>query len=66
MPKQLKPKDLSSAKFKTLEIFKNSTPESHRSYYNNLKSMINDYLNDWEIEIEPHKRTTGHIEIHDF
>ncbi len=58
MPKQSKPKGLSLAKFKTLESFKNSIPESHRSYYNNLKFVINDNLNDWEIEIVNKKQKT--------
>jgi len=50
MPKQLKPRGLLTAKFKTLESLKNSIPESHRSYYDSLKIMINNDLNDWETE----------------
>jgi len=46
--KQLKPRGLTSAKFKTLQSLKSSIPEKYRKFYDNLKPLVNDNIKDWD------------------
>ncbi len=48
VPKQSKPRGLTSAKFKTLQSLKNSMPEKYRKFYDDLKLLVNDNLKDWD------------------